>query len=136
MSDLTYVNIDELKEGDIVGYCKYITIGWNDTFRYPIVYKRVIKRITPKRTKFILDNDTELNVNSAKKLVVIDDEAQRQTSIAKVFIDLRSIRCRIENSRSQGVIYIIEKKLADDELIEYYKFMKTIYDKYLGGKNC
>ena len=135
MSDLTYVNIDELKEGDTVGYCKYITVGWNNTFRYPIVYKRVIKRITPKRTKFILDDDTELNVDSAKKLVVIDDEAQRQTSIAKVFSDLRSIGYRIENARRQG-IYLIEKKLTDDELIEYHKVMKNIYDKYLGGKEC
>lgn len=135
MSALTYVNIDELKLGDTVGQCYYVSFGWGRRFRYPKIEKRVIKRITPKRTKFVLDNDVELDIREAKNLVVLDNEAQRQSSIAKIFEDLKNIDYKLNVESKRQDKYIIETKFTDEELIEYYKVMRNIYDKHLGGQN-
>ena len=132
MSKLTYVNIDELKVGDSVGFCSCPSYGWRSDFRYPVISKRTIKRITPKRTKFVLNDGTELNDREAKQLVILNEEAQRQSNVAKTFSDLKYILYKIEESNRKG-IYLVEKKLSDKELIEYHKFMKSLYDKYMGG---
>ena len=129
MGKLTRVNIDTLKVGDKVGYCTYPTFGWGNTFRYPIVSPKIIERITPKRTKFVLSDGVELDVRGAKQLVALNEEAQRQSSVANVFSDLQHILYKIGND---GQI-LIERKISDDELIEYYKLMKSFYDKYVGG---
>ena len=107
MSKLTYVNIDELKVGDTVGYCRDVSYSWHKSFRYPIVLRRVIKRITPKRTKFVLDDGIELSVDEAKRLVVINDEASRQSSIARTFNDLQNIEYKIAEARRHSN-YVIE----------------------------
>jgi len=132
MSELTRVDIDTLKVGDKVGYCTYPTFGWRSIFRYPIVSPKTIERITPKRTKFVLSGGVELDVREAKQLVVLNEEAQRQSSVAKTFSDLQHILYKIDES-SRNDVQIIERKISDEELIEYHKFMKSLFDKYLGG---
>ena len=133
MSNLIQVNLDDLKVGDVVGFCIYPTFGWHRQFRYPIVEPLTIKRITPKRTKFVLEGDIELDIRSAKQLlVVVDEEAERQTIVAKSLVDLNRILSKIDDKRRVGT-HITEQKLSDVELMEYHKFMKSIYDKYLGG---
>ena len=64
------MNIDDLKVGDSVGYCVYPTFGYNINARYPVIYKKVIVKITPKRTKFVLDNGHELNIFEAKRTTI------------------------------------------------------------------
>lgn len=132
MSELTKVDIDTLKVGDRVGYCTYPTFGWRSIFRYPIVSPKTIERITPKRTKFVLNGGIELDVREAKQLVMLNEEAQRQSSVAKTFSDLQHILYKIDESGRNGA-QIIERKISDEELIEYHKFMKSLYDKYIGG---
>lgn len=132
MSELTKVDIDTLRVGDKVGYCIYPTFGWRSIFRYPIVSPKTIERITPKRTKFVLNGGIELDVREAKQLVVLNEEAQRQSSVAKTFSDLQHILYKIDESSRNGA-QIIERKISDEELIEYHKLMKSFYDKYVGG---
>ena len=132
MSELTKVDIDTLKVGDRIGYCTYLTFGWRSVFRYPIVSPKTIERITPKRTKFVLNGGIELDVREAKQLVVLNEEAQRQSSVAKTFSDLQHILYKIDKSSRNGA-QIIERKISDEELIEYHKLMKSFYDKYVGG---
>lgn len=132
MSELTKVDIDTLKVGDKVGYCIYPTFGWRSIFRYPIVSPKTVERITPKRTKFVLNGGVELDVREAKQLVVLNEEAQRQSSVAKTFSDLQHILYKIDESTRNGT-HLVERKITDEELIEYHKFMKSLYDKYLGG---
>lgn len=132
MSELTKVDIDTLKVGDRVGYCTYPTFGWRSVFRYPIVSPKTVERITPKRTKFVLNGGIELDVREAKQLVMLNEEAQRQSSVAKTFSDLQHILYKIDESGRNGA-QIIERKISDEELIEYHKFMKSLYDKYIGG---
>lgn len=134
MSNLIQVNLDDLKVGDVVGFCIYPTFGWHRQFRYPIVEPHTIKRITPKRTKFVLDGDIELDVRSAKQLlVVVDEETERQTRVAKTLVGLNHILSKIDDKGRMGT-HIIEQKLSDEELMEYHKFMKSIYAKYIGGE--
>lgn len=133
MIDLTKVNIDELKVGDVVGFCNYPSFGWGSVFRYPIITPQTVERITPKRTKFILNGGIELDVKEAKRLVVLNEEAQRQSSVAKTFKDLQHILYKINESTRNGT-RLVERKITDEELIEYHKFMKSLYDKYLGGE--
>lgn len=72
MSELTFVNINDLKVGDTVGYCRYPEFGWNSHFRYPIIQRKVIERITPKRTKFVLNGDIEFGGDVIIKKVFRD----------------------------------------------------------------
>lgn len=130
MEKLTYVNIDELKPGDIVGYCTYPSFGWNDQFRYPIVQKKTIIRITPKRTKFVLDGNITLDIREAKMLVIYNDAAVTQSEIAKKFKNLKHLQWEIEKYNKNND-YIIESKITDEELIEYHDFLNKIHDKYL-----
>ena len=130
MEKLTYVNIDDLKIGDTVGFCKYIDYGWNLHFRYPIVTKKIIKRITPKRTKFVLDGDIELDIERAKRLVIFNDVAEQQTKVAKIFNKLKHIQYELNQAERKGN-YVIEKKISDEELVEYCTFLKNMCDKYL-----
>lgn len=131
MSELTKVDIDTLKVGDNVGYCRYPTFGWRSVFRYPIISPKTVERITPKRTKFVLNGGIELDVREAKQLVVLNEEAQRQSSVAKTFSDLQRILYNIDESSRKGA-HIIERRISDEELIEYHKLMKSFYDKYIG----
>ena len=133
MSKLTYVNIDDLKVGDVVGFCRYPSFGWRRCFRYPIVTNYTIERITPKRTKFVLKGGIELNEHEARGLVIPDEESKRQSEVAKTFSDLKNIQNKLDEAGIHGN-HIIEIKLLDEELIEYHKMMKSIYDKYLGGE--
>lgn len=132
MSELTKVDIDTLKVGDIVGYCLYPTFGWNNVFRYPIIQSKTVERITPKRTKFVLNGGVELDVRKAKQLVVLDEEAKRQSSVAKTFKKLQHILFEIEKDKRKGT-HLIEGKISDEELFEYYKLMRSLHDKYIGG---
>ena len=132
MSDLTKVNIDELKVGDVVGFCNYPSFGWRSVFRYPIIMPKTVERITPKRTKFVLSGGIELDVRETKQLVVLNEEAKRQSDVAKIFKDLQHILYEFSESTRNGT-HLIERKISDEELIEYHKFMKSLYDKYLGG---
>ena len=130
MDKLTYINIDELKSGDVVGYCAYPSFGWTNRFRYPIVQKKTITRITPKRTKFVLDDDITLDARDAKQLVIYNDTAVTQSEIAKRFNDIDHFQWEIEKASKNGN-YIIESKITDEELIEYHNFLRKICDKYL-----
>lgn len=133
MSDLTKINPNDLKVGDVVGFCTSVDYGWCCRFRYPIITKKVVLRITPKRTKFVLSGDIELNVREASNLVVFNEEAERQSNIAKTYKDLQSINFKIDEAKRNGSS-LIERKLSDEELVEYHKLMKQFYDKYLGGQ--
>lgn len=130
MKTLTYVEVDGLKVGDVVGYCTYPSLGWGKLFRYPIVHKKIIERITPKRTKFVLDGNVELDIWKAKMLVVYDDEAKRQSAIAESYADLKDIQWKIEKA-SKNNHDIIGSKITDEELMEYYNYLKNIASKYL-----
>lgn len=132
MSGLTKINPNDLKVGDVVGYCVDVSYGWCSKFRYPVVTKKVVLRITPKRTKFVLSGDIELNIREASELVIFNEEAERQSSIAKTFKDLQSITYKIDEAKRNNTA-LIERKISDEELIQYHDLMKSFYDKYLGG---
>lgn len=126
--NLTHVNIDDLKVGDEVGVCKYPSYGWNQKFRYPIVTKQIITKITPKRTKFVLDNGAELNIREAKSLVILDQNTDYMTKIATQYNRLNNMLYQIDQA-TRNSKYVVECCLTDDELIEYCNAVEKVYNK-------
>lgn len=125
---LTYVNIDNLKVGDEVGFCKYPSYGWNHRFRYPAIITCTIKKITPKRTKFVLDNGAELNIQEAKQLVVLNQDAEYMNKIASKYNVLKNMLYKIDQATRNGE-YVIDNRLNDVELLEYTNAVRKVYDK-------
>jgi hypothetical protein len=131
MGNLKYLNINSLEVGDIVGYVIHPTYSWNRKFRYPVVSKRKIERITPKRNKFVLEGDIELDRQEASMyLVEYDAEAERQSNIAKTFNETMTLAHKLKEVERKG-LYVIENKLTDDELVAYHDVLKNICDKYI-----
>ena len=77
---LTYINKDTLKPGDTVGVAYETRLGWK-TFRYVKILPEVIKRITPARTKFIMQNGTEHGKHIG--FYAITEETEHRTRVAK-----------------------------------------------------
>lgn len=125
---LTYVNIDTLKVGDEVGVCKYPSYGWNHRFRYPAITTHTIKKITPKRTKFVLDNGAELNIQEAKQLVIWNQDAEYMNKIASKYNVLKNMLYKIDQATRNGE-YVIDNRLNDVELLEYMNAVRKVYDK-------
>lgn len=127
---LQHVDIDSLKPGDMVGYCRFVSIGWGQYFRYPVIEPHTIKRISPKRKKFILDSGAELTALDATHLVVYNEDAKRQSETAEMFQELERVEYAVESAKKKGT-YLIERKLSDEELAAYYTMMKSFREKYL-----
>lgn len=125
----TYADLDTLKVGDTVGYLRYTNYSWSNKFRQPRVDKYTITKITPKRTKIVLDDKFELTRDLAKShLVVIDEAAQYSNKIAKLYRDIKIITNNIETAK-QNNIYVIEELLTDEELEEYYTALVKLQSK-------
>lgn len=125
----TYADLDTLKVGDTVGYLRYTNYGWSNKFRQPRVDKCTITKITPKRTKIVLDNKFELTRDLAKShLVVIDEATQYSNQIAKLYRGIKIITNNIEAAKRDN-IYVIEELLTDEELEEYYTALVKLQSK-------
>ena len=127
--NFTKIDIDELKVGDTVGYLRYTNYSWSKKFRQPKVDECTITRITPKRTKIVLDDKFELTRDLAKShLVVMDEAAQYSNKIAKLYRGIKIITNNIETAK-QNNIYVIEELLTDEELEEYYEALIKLQSK-------
>ena len=127
--NFTKIDIDELKVGDTVGYLRYTNYSWSKKFRQPKADECTITRITPKRTKIVLDDKFELTRDLAKShLVLIDEATQYSNKIAKLYRDIKRITNNIETAK-QDNIYVIEELLTDEELEEYYKALVKLQSK-------
>ena len=127
--NFTKIDIDELKVGDTVGYLRYTNYGWSNKFRQPRVDEYTITKITPKRTKIVLNDKFELTRDLAKRhLVVMDEAAQYSNKIAKLYRGIKIITNNIEVAK-QNNIYVIEELLTDKELEEYYEALIKLQSK-------
>lgn len=129
MAELKRINIDELKVGDEVGYCRYPTYGWNRKFRYPHVRKIKIARITPKRTKFVTEDGIEFDRNEASQFVVLNDDTTYSNEMANLHKSLHNMLYNIDDAKRKGV-HLIEEKITDDEIRELHEAVSKIYNKY------
>jgi len=57
--DYKRLNPDKIQVGDKVGVLQVVTVGWRGHYRHMYAKPEVIKRITPKRTKFCTESGQE-----------------------------------------------------------------------------
>ena len=122
------VDINTLKVGDKVGYCTYPTYGWNRTFRYPILDIMTVTRITPKRTKVVLDNLTEVDRHNFSRLIIPTEEDISRSNIAKTFRAIKNLEYKFDIMMRHGDFSIAN--LTDEELQKVYNLMSELYSKY------
>ena len=122
------VDINTIKVGDKVGYCTYTTYGWNRTFRYPTIKIMTVTRITPKRTKIILDDFVEVNRHGFSRLIIPTEEDVRRSDIAKTFLAIGNLEYKFDKLKRDNKFSI--GNLTDEELQKVYNLMRELYNKY------
>lgn len=85
MIQLKTINKENLEVGDVVGFPIEVHIGWHN-FRYNEIVPDVVKRITPARTKIILESGRI--ITRSDKLYEYDEVAKEQSLIAKAVRDI------------------------------------------------
>lgn len=78
------LNYDDVKVGDTVCYKVYVTYGWNFHYRHPKFIVTKVARITPKRTKIICEDGTEL-IRDKQNIYPVTDATELSTSLATMF---------------------------------------------------
>ena len=122
------VDINTLKVGDKVGYCTYPTYCWNRTFRYPILDIMTVTRITPKRTKIVLDDLREVDRHDFSRLIIPTEEDIKRSYIAKTFLAIGNLEYKFDIMVRHGDFSIAN--LTDEELKKVYNLMSELYSKY------
>ena len=115
--------------GDIIYTLNYPSYGWNCNFRYPIIRKHTVTKITPKRTKIETDNG-ELDKNIA--IYKLNNQLITDAKLASLY---RSSRDSIRNITAETLA-----KLTDEDLMIVAENIKTITeimnkDEYQSDKN-
>lgn len=91
--------------GDTIYTLNYPSYGWNSCFRYPIIRKHTVTKITPKRTKIETDNgELDKNVTVYK----LNDQLIADAKLASLY---RSSRDSISHITAETLA-----KLNDDDL--------------------
>lgn len=122
------VDINTLKVGDKVGYCTYTTYGWNKNFRYPIIEIMTVTRITPKRTKIVLNDSMEVDRHNFSRLIIPTEEDIKRSDIAKNFRAIGNLEYKFDMLKRYNKFSI--GNLTDEELQKVYNLMSELYSKY------
>lgn len=130
------LNIEELKVGDVVGYKRFIRIGWSKNFRYPVVEKCTVTRITPKRTKIDLTSSagttTTVEKSDFSNLCELTEQTVKESEIAKLYEDIESMQNRMEHSKSSYQTPVIElKDFEDEDIAKVHELVSYLYKKYV-----
>lgn len=96
------ISKDSLKPGDVVGIRIATRIGWSH-FRYTRIIPMKIKRITPARTKFVMENGCEYNKHDS--FYLITDKLKHESYIAECAMKIRDYMYRLEELRKDGKLF-------------------------------
>ena len=130
------LNINELKVGDVVGYKKFIRIGWSKNFRYPIVNEYTVTRITPKRTKIDITSSTGATITVEKSdfsnLCELTEQTLKESEIAKLYEETDLLRYKMEHSKSNYSTPAIElRDFEDEDIKKVHELVSYLYKKYV-----
>lgn len=111
MNDFDYkrLNPDKIQVGDKVGVLQVVTVGWRGHYRHMYAKPEVIKRITPKRTKFCTESGQEYSEDTT--FVAMDAYAVSENAFVK---RLRETRTAFNKFGSMSFEILAE--LPDDKL--------------------
>lgn len=135
MSDLTFLDLDTLKEGDTVGVTYDVVTGFNRFYSHKCVVKSVVKKITPKRTKFVMIGDTETFYTRRElehRCVAWDEKAVREDELAHMYYEVYHKIHGLKMMRDKhGYTMFSLAKLEDEDLIKISSLVDYLYNKYL-----
>lgn len=119
---------DELKVGMVVAYPYIVVVGWYRDFRYPRWVGTSVKRVTPKRTKAVLEckNGNTIEVDLKKeRLYELDADMEHENECVHTYKDCE----RLISSYSDGKWKTLSS-LTDTELKEVHTLL-TALDKLM-----
>ncbi len=118
MLDENRINKDELKPGDRVYICQGTMIGCG-YFRYPRYIPEVIKRITPKRTKFVMVSGKEFGRDT-----VFYNITAKELHENHVAVSAKNLSHFLFKAEQVSDWY---RNMTDEEIIEAADLMEKVY---------
>lgn len=111
MNDFDYkrLNPDKIQVGDKVGVLQVVTVGWRGHYRHMYAKPEVIKRISPKRTKFCTESGQEYSEDTT--FVAMDAYAVSENEFVKRLRETRTAFNKFGSMSSE-----ILAELPDDKL--------------------
>ena len=114
MKELT---MDELSVGMEVWYREYVSYGWQRLYSHPAYRKTTVQRITPKRTKAVLENGIETKndpyCGMSVKLFRLDPEMEKETELAERFRRMKHLFSDVRQFDDCGLAGIPDEKTAE-----------------------
>ena len=127
------VDINTLKKGDEVYVRFSVQSGWSSKFRYDILRKYVVERITPKRTKVVLCGGLEFDRHSFSRIVTgVTKEDFKHSQIAEYFSNLQQMTYKFDKAEREGKFSL--RCIEDEDIEILHKIVVEFYNKYLEGK--
>lgn len=123
---LSRPNLDNLQVGDTVYVLKAVKDVWTH-FRYELISKEKIVRITPKRTK-IETNKGTYDCKCYNPFVIPDVELTKEHNITKAFIKVRNAR---DDFSKQDLF-----KFSDEELLKLAEISEKLQDVFEKHNNA
>lgn len=117
MFDKGYEKLDKMNinVGDTVYTLSYPGFGWNQHFRYPILRKHIVTKVTPKRTKIETNNG---EFTRECDFYALNDKIINDAKIASNF--------RFCTQNISSITPEILAKLSDDDLLTVAENIKAI----------
>lgn len=113
------LTIDELSPGTEVWYEVHVAYGWHAVYRHSIYRKTTVQRITPKRTKAVLENGIEVKADPyggmSKKLYRWDPEMERETALAERFRKMQGFLNTVRDADLHVLANIPDEKTGEAE---------------------
>lgn len=115
-----------LNVGDTVGVAFSVIMGWS-AFRYQRIIPLKIVRITPKRTKIILEDGREIDRNIP--LYEPNNEAAAETQIAECAINIGNKLVDIDTLKRNGKLF----SQSDYKIAKVSELLNEVMEVLTGG---
>lgn len=119
--ELTEIDRDSLKVGDVVGVARKIQCGWH-WFRHDKIIPAKIVKITPKRTKIVSDKFGKHD--KYETFYELNEDAAQETVLAEAFEAFKDGIYELGELRRNDRI----KNISDEDVLEASKHMKAIME--------
>lgn len=118
----TFIPVEDLKVGDVIGIRKGVQIGWSN-FRYPITVQKTIARITPKKTKVVTDDGCEYDTRR-NWFYKITEKVEHESMIAQYAININKKLNALGDTARSNMLY----KVSDDKIEKISKLLDEIME--------
>lgn len=115
------IDRNTMKPGDTVGVPRKVYIGWG-TFRYVKIVPMKVQRITPAKTKIVMENGVEYD--RYQKFYELDEDAKNQTYVAECAERLNDALYELQGFKLQGKLFTMK----DDTIVALSESMDKVME--------